>query len=225
MSSSPLKVCPYCKSMVRIGRFENHVKLKCASRPTSDKQTQKPVHPPANSKAAPRRKSGKGNRKGAYPPGKAKSAIRREISDPPKEPILEAKVAPNNEDLESFIGVTIPPSCRKLRYCSYRHCDNGALVISRSGDVIHVFASLNEAQQWYDALRKHRRLPAERLEYHDGLAYRKSTGLPSQSQEIVSEVVRPRRFSEDADAIHLCESCMKIQAMPGEETCYNCKTE
>lgn len=77
------------------------------------------------------------------------------------------KCPSRHEGLHEFLGVLIPPECRKLRYCSVQ-IDNkdGVLVVSNSGIPIHRFTNLSDAQKWYDLLLSHWQLPHKLLETH-----------------------------------------------------------
>lgn len=78
--------------------------------------------------------------------------------------VVATRPTHNNEDLHQFREVLIPLECPKLRYCSVQIDDeDGVLVVSNSGIHIHRFATLADAQDWYDSLLSHRRLPREQL--------------------------------------------------------------
>ena len=78
--------------------------------------------------------------------------------------VVATRSTHNNKDLHKFCGVLIPSRCRKLRYCSVQIDDgDGVLVVSNSGIHIHRFANLADAQDWYDSLLSHWRLPRKPL--------------------------------------------------------------
>ncbi len=78
--------------------------------------------------------------------------------------VVATRSTHNNENLHEFRGVLIPSRCRKLRYCSVQIDDeDGVLVVSNSGIHIHRFANLADAQDWYDSLLSHWRLPRKLL--------------------------------------------------------------
>jgi hypothetical protein len=78
--------------------------------------------------------------------------------------VVATRSTHNNNVLHKFCGVKIPSSCRKLKFCSVQIDDeDGVLVVSNNGIRIHRFANLADAQDWYDSLLSHWRLPRKLL--------------------------------------------------------------
>lgn len=93
-----------------------------------------------------------------------KCASRPKTGGGPRKPVVAIRSTHNNENLRKFRGVLIPSSCPKLKYCSVQMDDeDGVLVVSNSGIHIHRFANLADAQDWYDSLLSHWRLPSKQL--------------------------------------------------------------
>ena len=134
------------------------------------------------------------------------------------------KRAPNNEALDELRGVPIPATCRKLRYCSVMYqssSDNWAL-FSNSGIHIHDFATLAHAEDWYEALVKHRRLPWQQLEFRNFHIHAETLPQKTLPEDAPHAILK--RYSNHSVVKHHFCNCGAV-AMPGEETCYSCKTE
>lgn len=141
----------------------------------------------------------------------------------PPRPVATAEKTKRVDDstLTEFSGVKIPSSCQRLRFCSVTSNDSGGItLISNSGVPIHDFSSYACAQRWYDELMRFRRLPIKPLQfiYH-------SPDL-SQTSKQTDKYVSPNviRYSETPQFKLILCSC-GARVIPGEDTCYSCKSE
>ncbi len=163
MSLAPLIICPDCKGKIRSDRLDNHARRKCPSRPmqrsvtlTSMSSSILIICPGCKGRIRADRLENHARRK--CPSRPMQSSRTRKL-------VLAAIPKNDNEGLHEFCGVLIPPTCRKLRYCSIKIDDKeGVLVVSNSGIHIHRFSNLSKAQKWYDALLSHWQLPHKLLE-------------------------------------------------------------